>query len=87
MAVSGSGNVAQHCVEKLLHLGAVAVTMSDSSGYVYEPSGFDRAKLDLLMELKNVKHARISEYCEHSPSAVFHAGKRPWEVPRCRVAA
>lgn len=63
--VSGSGNVAQYTIEKLLHMGAKPVTASDSNGYVYLPHGFDQEKLDFLMELKNVRRGRIKEFGEH----------------------
>ncbi|MDH3215896.1 MAG: glutamate dehydrogenase, partial [Candidatus Krumholzibacteria bacterium] len=69
--VSGSGNVAQYAVEKLLDLGARAVTLSDSSGYIYDPEGIDQAKLDFVMDLKNVRRARIKEYVEEFKSATY----------------
>jgi glutamate dehydrogenase (NADP+) len=69
--VSGSGNVAQFAMEKLLDLGAKPVTFSDSSGYVYDEAGVDREKLAYLMELKNIRRGRVSEYVEKYPSAVF----------------
>ncbi len=62
--VSGSGNVAQYCCEKLLDLGAKPVTLSDSSGYIYDEAGIDRDKLAFAMELKNVRRGRIKEYAE-----------------------
>jgi len=78
--VSGSGNVAQYTIEKLLDLGAIPLTVSDSAGYVLEPNGFTREQLEIVMDLKNVKRARISEYCKHSKTAQYFAGKKPWEV-------
>jgi glutamate dehydrogenase (NADP+) len=69
--VSGSGNVAQYTVEKLLDLGAKPVTLSDSSGYVYDEAGIDRKKLAFVMELKNVRRRRIKEYADAFKSAVF----------------
>ncbi len=69
--VSGSGNVAQYTVEKLLDLGAKPVTLSDSSGYIYDEAGIDREKLAFAMELKNVKRGRIKEYAEKYSSAVY----------------
>ena len=69
--VSGSGNVAQYTTEKLLDLGAKVVTLSDSSGYIYDEEGIDRAKLDFVMYLKNVKRGRIREYAEEYPNAVY----------------
>ncbi|MFC1568891.1 NADP-specific glutamate dehydrogenase [bacterium] len=69
--VSGSGNVAQYTVEKLLDLGAKAVTLSDSSGYIYDEKGIDRKKLEYVMELKNVKRGRIEEYASKFKEAVY----------------
>ncbi len=80
VAVSGSGNVAQFACEKATQLGAKVVTLSDSSGYIYDADGIDAAKLAFVMELKNVKRGRIEEYVAKYPSAKFVAGKRPWEV-------
>ncbi len=71
--VSGAGNVAQHTVEKLIQCGAKVVTMSDSSGYVFDESGIDRKKLDFIMELKIARRGRIKEYAEEYPSAVYTA--------------
>lgn len=76
--ISGSGNVAQYAAEKCIQLGAKVMTLSDSDGYVYDPDGIDRAKLDYVMELKNVERGRIKEYAEEYPNAVYHAGERPW---------
>ena len=69
--VSGSGNVAQYTVEKLLDLKAKPVTLSDSSGYIYDESGLDSEKLEFVKHLKNVKRGRIKEYAEKYPSAVY----------------
>ena len=71
--VSGSGNVAQYTVEKLLELGGRPVTLSDSGGYIYDEAGIDTAKLEFVMELKNVRRGRISEYVERFPDAVYTA--------------
>ena len=76
--ISGSGNVAQYATEKCIQLGAKVLTLSDSDGYIYDPDGIDRAKLDCVMELKNVERGRIKEYAEEYPNAVYHAGERPW---------
>ena len=76
--VSGAGNVAQYTCEKLLQLGAIPMTMSDSDGYIFDPDGIDRAKLDYIMELKNVERGRIKEYVEEYPTAKYYEGKRPW---------
>lgn len=80
VAVSGSGNVAQFACEKATQLGATVVTLSDSEGYIYDSEGIDASKLAWVMELKNVKRGRISEYAVKYPSAKFVAGKKPWEV-------
>jgi glutamate dehydrogenase (NADP+) len=69
--VSGSGNVAQFAMEKLIDLGAKPVTFSDSSGYIYDEAGVDRKKLDYLMELKNIRRGRVSQYVEKYPDAVY----------------
>ncbi|HDM10608.1 MAG: NADP-specific glutamate dehydrogenase [Deltaproteobacteria bacterium] len=69
--VSGAGNVAQHTVEKLLELGAKVVTMSDSSGYIYDESGIDEKKLAFIKRLKNVRRGRIKEYAEEFKEAVY----------------
>lgn len=69
--VSGSGNVAQYTIEKILDLGGTAVTASDSGGFIYDEAGIDREKLAFLMELKNVRRGRISEYVEKYPAALY----------------
>ncbi|MBO5731407.1 MAG: NADP-specific glutamate dehydrogenase [Treponema sp.] len=84
-AVSGSGNVAQFCAEKLIQLGAKPVTLSDSSGFIYDPDGIDAEKLAFVKELKNVKRGRIKEYVEKYPSATYTEGQRPWSV-KCDCA-
>jgi len=71
--VSGSGNVAQYATEKILDLGGKPVTLSDSSGYIYDEAGIDRAKLAFVLELKNVRRGRVSEYADTFKSAVFTA--------------
>jgi glutamate dehydrogenase (NADP+) len=83
-AVSGSGNVAQFTVEKLTQLGGKAVTMSDSSGSIYDPDGIDPEKLTWVMDLKNIRRGRIREYAEKFGCEYFD-GKRPWHV-KCDVA-
>ena len=83
--VSGSGNVAQHAVEKATALGAKVVTLSDSSGYIYDADGIDEEKLAYVKLLKNVYRGRIKEYCEKYPSAKYFAGERPWGV-KCDIA-
>ncbi len=82
--VSGSGNVAQYTVEKVNQLGGKVVTLSDSSGYIYDPDGIDDEKLAFVMHLKNVKRGRIKEYAEKY-GVEYHEGKRPWSV-KCDIA-
>ncbi|HJR59475.1 MAG TPA: NADP-specific glutamate dehydrogenase [Vicinamibacterales bacterium] len=69
--VSGSGNVAQYTIEKLIALGAKAVTISDSDGHIYDEAGFDREKLDFLLELKNVRRGRVREFADRFRGVVF----------------
>lgn len=83
--VSGSGNVAQYTVQKLLHLGAKPVTLSDSNGTIYDPDGICEEKLQFVMELKNVRRGRISEYQVKFPKAQYLAGQLPWSIP-CECA-
>jgi glutamate dehydrogenase (NADP+) len=78
--VSGSGNVAQYTVEKLLQRGAKPVTLSDSSGTIHDPSGIDEEKLAWVMELKNQRRGRIKEYVAKYTNASYHAGELPWGV-------
>lgn len=84
VVISGSGNVAQYACEKATEYGAKVLTMSDSSGYIYDPEGIDADKLAFIMDLKNVRRGRISEYADVYKSATFHLG-RPWSVP-CDIA-
>lgn len=85
VAISGSGNVAQYAAEKCLHQGAKVLTMSDSKGFIHDPAGIDAKKLAWIMELKNNKRGRISEYPGQYPGSTFHEGDRPWGVA-CDVA-
>jgi glutamate dehydrogenase (NADP+) len=80
VSVSGSGNVAQYAIEKLMQLGAKPITCSDSSGTVIDEAGFTPEKLALLMEIKNHYYGRVSEYAERI-GARFEPGVRPWHVP------
>jgi glutamate dehydrogenase (NADP+) len=84
--VSGAGNVAQYTVEKLLDMGAKAVTLSDSDGFIHDPDGIDYEKLHWVMDLKNVRRGRISEYVEAYPRAVFTPAEHSdhnelWSIP------
>ena len=83
--VSGSGNVAQYACEKATQLGAKVVTMSDSSGYIYDAAGIDADKLAFIMELKNVKRGRIDQYLEKYPTAKFYKEETPWTI-KCDIA-
>ena len=85
VVISGSGNVAQFAAEKVLHLGGKVLTLSDSGGYIYDKDGIDTDKLEYVMDLKNNKRGRISEYAEKYPNAEYHKGKTPWGVP-CDIA-
>jgi len=85
VVISGSGNVAQYATEKVIQLGGKVLTLSDSSGYIYDKEGIDTEKLEFVMDLKNVKRGRISEYLNQYPNAEFVKGKTPWAV-KCDVA-
>ncbi len=84
VVISGSGNVAQYAAEKVIELGGKVVSMSDSSGSVYDKDGIDEEKLEFIMHLKNVKRGRINEYSDKF-GAEFMEGKRPWGI-KCDVA-
>ena len=84
IAVSGSGNVAQFATEKATELGAKVVTLSDSTGFIYDPVGIDREKLASVMEIKNIKRGRIREYADKF-GVEYYDGKRPWII-KCDVA-
>ena len=83
--VSGSGNVAQFTVEKLLDLGAIPLSLSDSDGTIYDPAGIDAEKLAYVQHLKNVKRGRIREYAETFKGVEYRANEVPWSIP-CEVA-
>lgn len=85
VAISGSGNVAQFAAQKATQFGAKVVTMSDSGGYIYDEEGITEEKLAFIMELKNVKRGRISEYIDQYPQASYFDGDRPWTTP-CDIA-
>jgi len=84
VTISGSGNVAQYAVEKCNHLGAKVVTMSDSSGWIYDPDGIDEKKLEYIIDLKNVKRGRIKDYADKY-KATYQEQSRPWEI-KCDIA-
>lgn len=83
--VSGSGNVAQYAAQKAMRLGAKVVTLSDSDGFVHDPDGLDEEKLKFVLNLKNVRRGRISEYAAQYPCAKYFPGERPWGIP-CDIA-
>ena len=85
IVISGSGNVAQFACEKAIQLGAKVVTLSDSSGFIFDNEGIDSDKLALIMEIKNVKRGRIYEYVRKYPNAKYFEGEKPWSVI-CDVA-
>jgi len=85
VVISGSGNVAQFAAEKAIQLGAKVLTLSDSSGSIYDEEGIDAEKLAYVMDLKNIKRARISEYIQKYPKAKFLKGEHPWNIP-CDIA-
>jgi glutamate dehydrogenase/leucine dehydrogenase len=83
-AVSGSGNVAQYTVQKINQLGGKVVTLSDSSGTIYDSNGIDEKKLAYVMELKNVQRGRIKEYADKY-GCNYESGKTPWKI-KCELA-
>ena len=85
VVISGSGNVAQYACEKATQLGAKVVTLSDSKGFIHDPSGIDAEKLAWIMDLKNNRRGRIKEYADKFSDATFIEGQRPWGV-KCDVA-
>ena len=82
VVVSGAGNVATYAIQKAWQLGAKPVTCSDSTGWIYDPDGID---VDTLIEVKQVKRARLTEYAKARPNSVYHEGKGVWSV-KCDVA-
>ncbi|MBK9570808.1 MAG: NADP-specific glutamate dehydrogenase [Chitinophagaceae bacterium] len=84
VVISGSGNVAQYAIEKTLAFGGIPLTASDSNGFIYDPDGIDTDKLAFLMELKNKRRGRISEYADEY-GCPYYAGEKPWKIP-CDVA-
>tara|TARA_B100000427_G_C15501292_1_gene592157 strand:+ start:780 stop:2123 length:1344 start_codon:yes stop_codon:yes gene_type:complete len=85
VVISGSGNVAQYAAEKCIELGAKVVTMSDSKGFIHDPDGIDSDKLAWIMDLKNNRRGRISEYAKQYSGSTFNEGDRPWGI-KCDVA-
>ena len=85
VVISGSGNVAQYAAEKIIDFGGKVLTMSDSSGYIFDAEGIDKRKLNFIMKLKNVKRGRIKEYVKKYPKSKFYKSATPWSVP-CDIA-
>ena len=85
VVISGSGNVAQYAAEKIIDFGGKVLTMSDSSGYIFDAEGIDKRKLNFIMKLKNVKRGRINEYVKKYPKSKFYKAATPWSVP-CEIA-
>ena len=85
VTISGSGNVAQYATEKCIDMGAKVLTLSDSSGFIYDKDGIDSEKLKHIMELKNEKRVRISEYTKKYSKAEFYSKKSPWYI-KCDIA-
>ncbi|RED48782.1 NADP-specific glutamate dehydrogenase [Seonamhaeicola aphaedonensis] len=85
VVISGSGNVAQYAAEKVIQMGGKVLTLSDSSGYIYDSDGINTEKLKFVMHLKNEKRGRIKEYLNEYPNAQYTEGETPWKVP-CDVA-
>ena len=85
VVISGSGNVAQYACQKVTQLGGKVVTLSDSSGFVYDAEGIDAKKLDYVFELKNVYRGRISEYVKQYPKAKYFNNEKPWGIT-CDIA-
>jgi len=85
VTISGSGNVAQYAAEKCIQLAAKVVSMSDSSGTIYDSEGINEEKLAFIMDLKNIKRERISKYIDEYPKAKFFKNKTPWNI-KCDIA-
>ena len=85
VVISGAGNVAQYAAEKIIDFGGKVLTMSDSSGYIFDAEGIDKRKLNFIMKLKNVKRGRINEYVKKYPKSKFYKAETPWSVP-CEIA-
>lgn len=85
VAISGSGNVAQFAAEKAIDLGAKVMTLSDSSGFVYDEEGFSLEKLAFLMEVKNDRRGRVSDLIEKFPKVIFKEKQNPWGI-ECDIA-
>jgi len=85
VVISGSGNVAQYACQKVTQLGGKVVTLSDSSGFIYDADGIDADKLDFVFELKNINRGRISEYADQYPNTKYFKDEKPWGIT-CDIA-
>lgn len=85
VVISGSGNVAIFAAQKAMQLDAKVITLSDSSGFIYDKEGLNEEKLEFIKEVKNVRRGRIKEYLENYPNAEYHDGKKPWNI-QCDIA-
>ncbi len=85
IVISGSGNVAQYAAEKAIKLGGKVLTLSDSSGFIYDKNGISSEKLSAVMKIKNVKRGRISDYLKLYPKSEFHKDQNPWKI-KCDIA-
>ena len=86
VAVSGSGNVANYTVKKLLELGAKVVSMSDSNGCIIAPEGLTPEQFEFIFDLKTYEAGRLSEVPAQFPDIQYHSGKRPWQLVQCDIA-
>tara|TARA_B100000900_G_C20575992_1_gene715342 strand:+ start:824 stop:2164 length:1341 start_codon:yes stop_codon:yes gene_type:complete len=85
VVISGSGNVAQYAAEKIIKMGGIVLTMSDSSGYVFDKDGIDLEKLKKIMTIKNIDRARIDQYLKYYPKSIFKKNSKPWNI-KCDIA-
>ena len=85
VVISGSGNVAQYAAEKIIKMGGIVLTMSDSSGYVFDKEGIDLEKLKKIMTIKNIDRGRIDQYLKYYPKSIFKKNSKPWNI-KCDIA-
>ena len=85
VVISGSGNVAQYAAEKIIKMGGIVLTMSDSSGYVFDKDGIDLEKLKKIMTIKNIDRGRINQYLKYYPKSIFKKNSKPWNI-QCDIA-
>ena len=85
IVISGSGNVAQYAAEKIIKMGGIVLTMSDSSGYIFDKDGIDLEKLKKIMTIKNIDRGRIGQYLKYYPKSIFKKNSKPWNI-KCDIA-